>query len=72
MDSTGFGLQSFYRHFSAKYGHDVERRDFLKLHAMIGTKTNVVTAVASPIHGDDCPMLAPLVTETASTSTSSA
>jgi hypothetical protein len=45
VDSTGFGLQSFYRHFSAKYGRESEHRAFLKVHAMIGTKTNVVTAV---------------------------
>jgi transposase len=65
VDSTGFGLQNFYRHFSAKYGRDVERREFLKVHAMVGVKTNVVTAVAID-SGGDSPMLAPLVTETAS------
>jgi transposase len=65
VDSTGFGLQNFYRHFSAKYGRDVERREFLKLHAMVGTKTNVVTAVAID-SGADTTMLAPLVTATAS------
>lgn len=65
VDSTGFGLQSFYRHFSAKYGHDVERRQFLKLHAMVGAKTNIVAAVAIDA-GADATMLAPLVTETAS------
>jgi transposase len=64
VDSTGFGLQQFYRHFSAKYGRDVERREFLKVHAMVGVKTNVVTAVAID-SGHDSPMLAPLVTETA-------
>lgn len=64
VDSTGFGLQSFYRHFSAKYGRDVERRDFLKVHAMIGTRTNVIAAVAITGMGvGDSPMLAPLVTE---------
>jgi transposase len=66
VDSTGFGTQSFYRHFSAKYGKDKERRAFLKVHAMIGTRTNVVTAVAvTDCHVADSPMLAPLVTETA-------
>jgi transposase len=66
VDSTGFGLQSFYRHFSAKYGRDTERRRFLKVHAMIGTKTNVVTAVkVTDEHDGDAPMLPALVTETA-------
>ncbi len=67
VDSTGFGLQSFYRHFSAKYGRDVEHRRFLKVHAMIGTRTNVVTAVTvTDEHDGDAPMLPALVTETAS------
>ena len=44
VDSTGFGTQCFYRHYSAKYGHEQYSRDYLKLHAMIGTNTNVVTA----------------------------
>ena len=46
VDSTGLGTQCFYRHYSAKYGHDQMNRDYIKVHAMIGTKTNVVTAVA--------------------------
>jgi len=44
VDSTGFGTQQFYRHFSAKYGKDIDKRDFVKVHAMIGCTTNVVTA----------------------------
>ncbi len=44
-DSTGFGVQRFYRHFTAKYGHEQYVRDYVKLHAMIGVKTHVVTAV---------------------------
>ncbi len=44
-DSTGFGLQRFYRHFTAKYGHDqVIVRDYIKVHAMIGVKTHIVTS----------------------------
>ncbi len=45
IDSTGFGLQRFYRHYSAKYGHDQVARDYIKVHAMIGVKTHIVTAV---------------------------
>lgn len=45
VDSTGFGLQKFYRHFSAKYGHDQYSQDYLKVHAMVGVKTHVVAAV---------------------------
>lgn len=62
VDSTGFGTQCFYRHFTAKYGHDQYSRDYLKLHAVIGTKTNVI-AVASVTDRDshDSPQFAPLI-----------
>ena len=67
VDSTGFGTQCFYRHFSAKYGRELSRRNYLKVHAMVGTRTNVVTAVVvTDERTGDSPMLAPLVTETAS------
>lgn len=45
VDSTGFGLQKFYRHYSAKYGHEQYSQDYLKVHAMVGVKTHVVAAV---------------------------
>jgi transposase len=49
VDSTGFGTQNFYRHYSAKYGRDQMRREFVQLHAMIGTRTNVVTAAEATV-----------------------
>src|SRR5204863_1734850 len=65
VDSTGFGTQNFYRHFSAKYGRDQERRAFVQLHAMIGTRTNLVTAAEATVgpSGDATTMPA-LVAET--------
>lgn len=65
---TGFGTQCFYRHYSAKYGHEEEWRNYLKLHALVGTKTNVVAA-ASVTNRDrhDYPEFAPLVAEGAKT-----
>jgi transposase len=66
VDSTGLGLQAFYRHYSAKYGRETERRKSLKVHAMIGTQTNVITAVTvTDEHDGDAPMLPALVTKTA-------
>jgi len=66
VDSTGFGVNSFYRHYSVKYGKDRMRRDFLKLHAMVGTKTNVLTAVHVAAHDThDSPELPELVATTA-------
>ncbi len=44
VDSTGIGTQCFYRHYSAKYGHDREKREHVKLHALVGTRTNVIAA----------------------------
>jgi transposase len=65
VDSTGFGTQSFYRHFSAKYGRERIAREFIQLHAMIGCRTNVVTAAeAMPGPSSDTAMLPPLVAET--------
>jgi len=66
VDSTGFGTQQFYRHFSAKYGREAYSHDWVKLHAMVGTKTNVVTAAqVTDRSANDCPMLQGLVAETA-------
>ena len=46
VDSTGFGTENYYRHFTAKYGRDQYSHDFVKLHALIGTKTNVIAAAS--------------------------
>lgn len=45
VDSTGFGVNRFYRHYSQKYGTESTRRDWLKMHATVGTKTNVIASV---------------------------
>ncbi|HVR38663.1 MAG TPA: transposase, partial [Thermoanaerobaculia bacterium] len=62
VDSTGFGTQSFYRHYSARYGHDQISRSWVKLHAMVGTKTNVIaSATVTDRDTNDYTQLAPLV-----------
>jgi hypothetical protein len=62
VDSTGFGVQSFYRHFSAKYGHDQYNQDWLKLHALVGTSTNVIAAASiTDRDGADSPQFQPLI-----------
>jgi transposase len=44
----------------------MERRDYLKLHIMVGTKTNVITAAAvTDRNTNDSPMLPALLNETA-------
>ncbi len=35
---TGFGTQDFFRHYTAKYGRELNQRDYMKLHPLIGTK----------------------------------
>jgi len=65
IDSTGFGTQSFYRHFTAKHGGGEQMsRNYIKLHALVGTKTNVIAA-ASVTDRDrhDYNEFAPLLTE---------
>lgn len=70
VDSTGFETQCFYRHYSAKYGHDQFSRNYLKLHALVGTKTNVIAAASvTDRDSHDYPQFAPLVEEGAKTFT---
>lgn len=65
VDSTGFGTSQHFRYYSEKYGKEVTGRDWLKCHAMVGVKTNVVTAckVTSRDYGDS-PQLRELVRKT--------
>ncbi|MDP9194671.1 MAG: transposase [Acidobacteriota bacterium] len=68
VDSTGFGTQCFYRHYSAKYGHDEVWRNYLKLHALVGTTTNVIAAATvTDRDSHDYPQFAPLIEEGAKT-----
>ena len=71
VDSTGFGTSQFYRHFTAKYGGGEQTfRDYVKLHACIGVKTNVITAAEiSDRDAHDGPFMAGLVEATAQTFT---
>jgi transposase len=67
VDSTGFGTQSFYRHFTAKHGGGEQTsRNYLKLHANVGTKTNVIaSAVVTNRDSHDYNEFAPLLNEAA-------
>jgi transposase len=64
-DSTGFSSSRFVRWYDEKYGREMSGRTFVKAHAMVGTKTNVITAVV--IEGQnaaDCPQFKPLLETT--------
>jgi transposase len=45
VDSTGFSSSRYTRWFDHKYGKEVTKADWVKVHAMCGVKTNIVTAV---------------------------
>jgi transposase len=65
-DSTGFSTSRFVRWFDEKYGVTRSGHDWIKVHAMCGVKTNVITAVE--IHdrdAADCPQFKPLLEATA-------
>lgn len=68
VDSTGFGTQQFYRHFTAKYGREHTFRNYVKLHALVGTKTNVIaSASVTDRDRNDYTQFAPLVADAAPT-----
>ena len=65
-DATGFSTPSYVRWFDFKHGEDRRVQQWVKAHAMVGTLTNVVTAVdATAGHVNDSPMFASLVERTA-------
>ncbi len=65
MDSSGFTTSRFVRWFDHKYGVVKKEYDWVKVSAMTGVKTNVVTAVEiDERYAGDCPQFAPLVRAT--------
>jgi transposase len=65
-DSTGFSTSRFTRWYDEKYGVERSGHDWVKAHAICGTKTNIVTAVEIlDMHANDCPQFPQLVKTTA-------
>lgn len=65
-DSTGFTTSRFVRWYDHKWGKERTQHEWVKLHAMTGVRTNVVTAVeVSDWRGNDSPYFAPLLAQTA-------
>jgi transposase len=66
VDSSGFSTGQFMRWFDVKYGKEEDRRQWLKVHLMTGTKTNIVTSVeVSDGYSNDYHHFKPLVNKTA-------
>lgn len=67
VDSSGFTTCRFAQWAKAKYTDKkmMERHDWIKVHLMCGTKTNVVTSVEiTESHANDCPQFKGLVDAT--------
>ena len=45
VDATGFSTSRFERWYDYKWGRERTKREWVKLHAMTGVRTNIVTAV---------------------------
>ena len=66
VDSSGFSTCNYVRWYGMKYGNTEDWHDWIKLHAMVGVKTHVITSVeVSGRHDNDSPFFAPLVNATA-------
>src|SRR5205807_9936777 len=62
VDSTGLSTSRYARWLHARTGTVKEKADFVKLHGLCGTLTNVIVGVELGIGSDnDSPMLRPLV-----------
>ncbi len=65
VDSTGFRTTNFTEYANEKYGLG-RQHDWIKAHACVGTKTNVVTSVVvTDAHGADSPQFPALIEATA-------
>ena len=66
VDSTGFTTSRFVRWYDHKWGKERSRQEWVKLHAMTGVRTNIVTAVeVTDWRNNDTKYLPPLLTTTA-------
>ena len=66
VDSSGFSTSRHLSWYNARYGHEQENHDWMKVHLMCGVKTNIVTSVETTgSYANDSPPFRPLVQATA-------
>lgn len=66
VDSTGFANATYVRWFDEKWGKERSEKTWVKLHAMCGVKTHIVTSVVvTDMGGADCPQFKTLVKDAA-------
>ncbi len=62
IDSTGFRTKGHTRWYSHKYGREIEKADWIKLHLACGIQTNIVIAALTSDHREhDSPFFKPLL-----------
>ncbi len=65
-DSSGFSTCRFDRWYDAKWGKEKSKRHWLKVHIVVGTQTNIITAVkVTQSNVNDSPVLPGLLDTTA-------
>lgn len=66
VDSSGFSTSRYVRWYNARYGHEQDNHDWMKVHLMCGVKTNIVTSVEiTGRYSHDSLQFKPLVKTTA-------
>ena len=66
VDSTGFATSVYARWCDHKYGREMSEQRWIKCHAMVGVKTNIITSVeVTESTANDSPELPALVATTA-------
>jgi len=66
VDASGFGTSVFDRWYDAKWGKPTKARQWIKAHAMVGVRTNVVTSIEiTKGERNDSPEMPGLVKSTA-------
>jgi transposase len=66
VDSSGFSTCRFVRWFNKKYGREVDNREWVKVHLMVGVESKIVTSVdVSGWAANDTPYFVPLLERTA-------
>jgi transposase len=66
VDSSGFGTSRFIKWFDKKWGREIDAREWVKVHLMVGVRTHIVTtADIAGWETNDNPYFAPLIEQTA-------
>ena len=66
VDSSGFSTCPFVRWFNKKYGREIDNREWIKVHLMVGVESKSVTSVdVSGWAANDSPYFVPLLERTA-------